>query len=105
MTGILKDMPNGGKPFAPYFVPDDWSRLQYGRLLWKKERTKNRLLKHSTDSRYPYRDRFLKQREWIEMLLESDAAENEVLDKQLPQHGHSLRTIMRENPPVFGGFY
>lgn len=105
MTGILKDMPDGGKPFDPYFVPDDWSRLQYGRLLWKKARTRNRLLTHWTDSRHPYRDRFLKQREWIEMLLESDASENEALDKHLQENGHSLRTIMREIPPVFGAFY
>ena len=105
MSEIVKNMPNGGEPFDPYFVPDDWARLQYGRLLWKKERTRNRLLSHWTDHRHPYRERFLRYRKWVEILLQSEPSEEESIDRFLRENGQSLRTILREIPPVFGSFY
>jgi hypothetical protein len=106
ISGILERAPEGGKEFDPYFVPDDWARLQYGRLLWKRPRTKARLLTHWSDPRHPYSERFLERyRPFVERLLESIEADNERLDAELRSEGHSLRTIMREIPPVFGDFY
>ena len=103
---LLESAPAGGAEFDPYFVPDDWARLQYGRLLWKNAACRERLLRHWSDRRHPYHDRFLtKYRKWVEMLLESNPDENERIDQLLREHGHSLRTIMREIPPVFGSFF
>jgi hypothetical protein len=70
---LLQRCPEGGQEFDPYFVPDDWARLQY--------------------------------RPFVERLLMSEEADNERLDAELRAEGHSLRTIMREIPPVFGDFY
>jgi hypothetical protein len=68
--------------------------------------TKARLLAHWSDSRHPYSERFLKRyRPFVERLLESTDADNDRLDIELLGEGHSLRTIMREIPPVFGDFY
>ena len=103
---MLERCPEGGKTFDPYWVPDDWSRLQYGRMLWKHPKSRARLLQHWSDMRHPYRDRFLEQfRVWVEMVLEADPEHDDALDKQLKESGHSLRTIIREIPPIFGDFY
>ena len=103
---MLDRCPEGGKDFDPYWVPDDWARLQYGRMLWRRAETRARLLKHWMDPRHPYSDRFIgKYRTWVEMVLEADPEEDEALDRQLQEAGQSLRTIMREIPPVFGDFY
>lgn len=105
-TTLLQRCPEGGREFDPYFVPDDWARLQYGRLLWRRPRTRERLLAHWSDPRHPYSERFLtRYRPFVERLLDSDEADNERLDAELRAEGHSLRTIMREIPPVFGDFY
>tara|TARA_R110002073_G_scaffold277997_1_gene441834 strand:+ start:247 stop:585 length:339 start_codon:yes stop_codon:yes gene_type:complete len=102
----LERQPEPSVPFDPFFVPDDWSRLQYGRLLWKNATCRERLLKHWTDPRHPYRERFVtRYRPLVERLLESSSEDNETIDQQLREEGHSLRTIMREIPPVFGDFY
>tara|TARA_R110000850_G_scaffold16224_10_gene50863 strand:- start:687 stop:1007 length:321 start_codon:yes stop_codon:yes gene_type:complete len=106
MKSILEKAPEGGAEFDPFFVPDDWARLQYGRLLWKKERTRARLLRHWMDERHPYRDRFLNQyRSLVERVLTGSVEDDEMLDHSLQREGHSLRTIVREIPPVFGAFY
>lgn len=103
---LLQRSPEGGREFDPYFVPDDWARLQYGRLLWRSARTRERLLAHWSDPRHPYAERFLaRYRPLVERLLVSEEADNERLDAELRAEGHSLRTIMREIPPVFGDFY
>lgn len=39
------------------------------------------------------------------MVLEADPEHDDALDKQLKESGHSLRTIIREIPPIFGDFY
>ena len=98
---------NASKPkFDPYFVPDDWARLEYGRMLWKNYRFRIRLLRHWSDDRHPYSHRFLeKYRPWVVMLLESGPDDNEKMDELFRKHGHSFRTIMREIPPVFGSFF
>ena len=82
------------------------SRLYYGRLLWRKARTRERLLRHWTDERHPYRDRFLETwRPVVEEVLEADPAQDFVLDASLKSRGLSLRVAVREIPPVIGSFY
>jgi hypothetical protein len=92
--------------YDPYRRPEDHARLEYGRMLWKVPRLRERLLRHWTDERHPYRERFLaKWRPLVEKVLEADPAADEQLDLELRASGHSLRSVMREIPPVFGGFY
>ncbi|MCB1234153.1 MAG: hypothetical protein KDM91_03695 [Verrucomicrobiae bacterium] len=92
--------------YDPYRRPEDHARLEYGRLLWKVPRVRRRLLEHWTDPRHPWRDRFLRTwRPLVERLLAADPESDEELDRELRQAGHSLRMVMREIPPVFGGFY
>ncbi|MEM9481005.1 MAG: hypothetical protein AAGA58_15235 [Verrucomicrobiota bacterium] len=102
----FKQWPEGTGEIDPYFVPGDWARLEYGRLLWKVERVRERLLKHWTDPRHPYRERFIeKYRPLVERLLESAREDNEKMDEEFRAEGESLRTVVREIPPVFGSFY
>lgn len=103
---MLDRAPQGGREFDPFFVPDDWARLQYGRMLWKLPSFRKRLLDHWMDERHPYRDRFANRyRNSVERLLGSDPANDIVLEQELRQQGESLRTVMREIPPVFGDFF
>lgn len=103
---MLDEMPEGGAEFDPFFVPDDWARLQYGRMLWKLPSFRKRLLDHWMDERHPYKNRFINRyRNSVERLLESDSSDDELLDKKFREYGESLRTIMREIPPVFGDFF
>ena len=92
--------------FDPYLVPDDWARLQYGRLLWKRDSTRERLLRHWSDPRHPYCERFLRRyRDFVVELLEASAEQDEDIDRCFRERGQSLRTVVREIPPVFGSFY
>jgi hypothetical protein len=84
----------------------DLARLEYGRLLWRKARTRARLLRHWTDERHPYRDRFLETwRPVVEEVLVADPAQDFELDAQLKSRGLSLRVVVREIPPVIGSFF
>ena len=86
-------------------LPHDQVRLEYGRL-WRRPRSRERLLRHWLDERHPYRDRFLeKWRPLVELLLESGPEEDDAMDAEFRQQGQSLRTVVREIPPVFGSFY
>ncbi len=92
--------------FDPYRRPEDEARLEYGRLLWKNPRIRERLLRHWTDPRHPYAERFIETwRPLVERILETDPAEDANLDAELRRQGASLRTVVREIPPVFGSFY
>ncbi len=92
--------------YDPYRRPEDHARLEYGRMLWKLPQVRERLLRHWTDERHPYRDRFLTRwRPLVEKVLESDPAFDVQLDLELNASGLSLRVVMREIPPVFGEFY
>jgi hypothetical protein len=103
---ILDRCSDGGKGFDPYFVPDDWGRLQYGRLLWANRSTRLRLLSHWSDPRHPYCERFAtRYRCLVERVLEGDPQQDAQLDAELRAEGSSLRTVIREIPPVFGEFY
>lgn len=106
MKTYLDDLPDGGEDFDPYFVPDDWARLQYGRLLWKNPEMRNRLLSHWQDKRHPWHARFAgERREQVEKLLRSNSSDDGRIDEKLLQQGSSLRAVMREIPPVFGSFF
>ena len=84
----------------------DQARLEYARLLWKRPSARQRLLRHWTDPRHPYRDRFTEHyRPLVERVLTADPAQDDALDAQLRAEGQSLRVIVRESPPVFGSFY
>ena len=84
----------------------DQARLEYGRLLWKRPSARARLLRHWTDPRHPYAGRFSNEyRALVERVLTATSEEDDALDGELHQHGQSLRSIVREIPPVFGSFY
>jgi hypothetical protein len=63
-----------------------------------------RLIAHWTDARHPYNERFQAQRLLIEEVLNSTASPAQ-LDQSLRARGTSLRAVVREIPPVFGGFF
>jgi hypothetical protein len=84
----------------------DQARLEYGRLLWKRPSARARLLKHWEDPRHPYAERFTGPiRKLALMVLESSPAQDDELDAFFRTQGQSLRTVVREIPPVFGSFY
>ena len=83
----------------------DLARWEYGRMLWKIPRLRERLIRHWTDERHPYRDRFFFYRPVLEKLLAAPANEEQRLDAELQNEGLSLRGMIREIPPVFGVFW
>src|SRR5205823_1560218 len=89
--------------WGPYPNYHDVARFEYGRLLWRSPAVRSRLVKHWTDPRHPYCERFLEQRELIESVLASDESEED-LDRRLRERNSSLRCVAREIPPVFGSF-
>ena len=90
--------------WGPYPNYDDIARFEYGRRMWRLPEMRARLLRHWTDERHPYKERFLEQREMIEGVLCSTETEQE-LDQKLRERGTSLRCVAREIPPVFGSFF
>jgi hypothetical protein len=90
--------------WGPYPNYDDVARFEYGRRFWRMPEMRARLLRHWTDARHPYRERFLEQRELIEGVLTSTMRAEEI-DQQLRSKGSSLRCVAREIPPVFGSFF
>jgi hypothetical protein len=91
---------------GPYAMLHDLARLEYGRLLWKRARTRERLLRHWTDPRHPYADRFAeKWRPFVEEVLVADPNNDLELDASLKARRLSLRVVVREIPPVFGSFF
>lgn len=84
----------------------DQARLEYGRLLWRRPSARERLLRHWTDPRHPYAERFVSEyRPLVERVLEATEADDNALDLELRGQGKSLRVVVREIPPVFGSFY
>ena len=90
--------------WGPYPNYDDIARFEYGRRLWRFEDMRGRLLRHWTDARHPYHERFGEQRQLIEEILNSTASPLEI-DSSLRKRGTSLRAMAREIPPVFGSFF
>lgn len=94
------------KNYDPYRRPEDHARLEYGRLLWKIPRIRQRLLNHWLDPRHPYHERFSRKwRPFVERVLEEDPSRDHELDHTLRSEGLSLRVVTREIPPVIGSFY
>lgn len=84
----------------------DQARLEYTRLLWKRPAARARLLRHWTDARHPYAARFqAEHRAVVERILAAHPEDDDALDAELRTSGRSLRTVVREIPPVFGSFY
>ena len=82
------------------------ARLEYGRLLWRRPGARERLLRHWSDPRHLYAERFANEyRALVERVLTADAREDDALDARLREEGKSLRVVVREIPPVFGSFY
>ena len=92
------------KVWGPYPNYDDIGRFEYGRRMWRLPEMRSRLRQHWTDSRHPYRDRFLERHQLIEEVLASEDSP-EQLDVRLRARGSSLRCVAREIPPVFGSFF
>jgi len=91
---------------GPYAQIADLSRLHYGRIWWRNPVTREQLLRHWTDPRHPYAERFAtRYRPLVERVLASVEADDAALDEALRKEGESLRTVVREIPPVFGSFF
>jgi hypothetical protein len=88
-------------PLGKYASYQDLGRLEYGRLLWRNPATRKRLLNHWTSPSHPHHARFAEKRALVEMAL-APATDDSSLDAALRTEGHSLRTVAREIPPVFG---
>jgi hypothetical protein len=107
MIGIMEANSNTDLESAiwgPYPNYDDVARFEYGRRMWRQPAMRARLLRHWTDSRHPYCQRFERQRALIEEVLCSEQSPGEV-DEKLRNRGTSLRCMAREIPPVFGDFF
>ena len=83
----------------------EYSKLHYGRMLWKYPDFRQRLLRNWSDSRHPHADRFKEWRPEVERILESPKGSDEELDRELRQRGLSLRVVVKETPSVFGDFF
>ena len=83
----------------------DYAKLEYGRMLWRHPATRQRLLRHWSDTRHPHAARFAEWRREVENLLCSPKGHDEALDKELRERGLSLRVVIREIPSVFGDFF
>jgi hypothetical protein len=91
---------------GPYASYEDLARVEYGRLLWGRPHVRERLLRHWTDPRHPYAERFQSTyRPFVERLLSGGDGRDFELDVQLQEQGLSFRVVAREIPPVFGSFY
>ena len=90
---------------SAYTNHDDLARLEYGRILWRNPQDRERLIRHWTDPRHPYRERFLQNRALIERLLGSLLENVPALERELIELNTSLRAALREIPPVFGSFW
>ena len=90
--------------WGPYPNYDDVARFEYGRRMWQYPGMRERLLLHWLDERHPYRHRFIEHRFLLEEILTSDLPILE-LDRRLRSRGSSLRCMVREIPPIFGGFF
>lgn len=92
-TGVLKEM------------AADWerrvSRKNYGQLLWANPATRARLLRHWKTKDHPYHERFASYCDLLEKVLAPET-DDVALDAAIRSQGHSLRTVVREIPPVFG---
>jgi hypothetical protein len=90
-------------PLGKYANYEDLGRLEYGRILWANPASRERLIRHWTSPSHPHHARFAEHRALVEEVL-SPKTDDASLDAALQARGHSLRTVVREIPPVFGDF-
>ncbi|NBS49621.1 MAG: hypothetical protein EBS97_03285 [Verrucomicrobia bacterium] len=90
-------------PLGKYASYDALGRLEYGRMLWANPVTRDRLLRHWTSPDHPHAMRFAEHRALVERVL-APQTDDTALDQDLRAQGHSLRSVVREIPPVFGNF-
>jgi hypothetical protein len=83
----------------------EYAKLEYGRMLWRVPKARERLLRHWRDPRHPHAERFAEHEAEVRRILESPAGSDERLDAELRQRGLSLRVVVKEIPSVFGSFY
>lgn len=88
-------------PLGKYASYQDMGRLEYGRHLWANLATRARLLRHWKTKDHPYHERFASYCDLLEKVLAPET-DDVALDAALRSQGHSLRTVVREIPPVFG---
>ena len=86
-----------------YASYEDLARLEYGRILWANPDSRRRLIRHWTSPSHPHHERFAEHRALVEEVL-SPKLDDDSLNKALQARGHSLRTVVREIPPVIGDF-
>jgi len=83
----------------------EYAKLEYGRMLWRDPRSRERLLRHWKDSRHPHAERFATFESEVRRILESPPDSDAALDSELRSRGLSLRVVVKEIPSVFGSFY
>jgi hypothetical protein len=83
----------------------EYAKLEYGRLLWRVPKYRERLLRHWRDPRHPHAERFAEHEPDVRRVLESLPGSDAELDAELQQRGLSLRVVVKEIPSVFGSFY
>lgn len=84
----------------------DESRLEYGRRFWRDQAKRDHLLRHWLDERHPYSERF--RDHWlplVDRVLRAEPDDDDSLDAALQSEGVSLRVVVKEIPPIFGGFF
>jgi len=90
-------------PLGKYANYQDLARLEYGRILWANPAFRGRLIRHWTSPSHPHHERFSEHRALVEMVL-APGKDDATLEADLRARGHSLRTAVREIPPVIGDF-
>ena len=96
--------PGYEKVWGPYMNYDDVARFDYGRMFWRAPDLRARLLRHWTDPRHPYHERFQEWRPLVEEVLSSTDTPD-LIDQRLREKGTALRCVTREIPPLFGDFF
>jgi len=91
-------------PLGKYASYEDQARLEYGRILWSNASARERVLRHWTSPSHPYHARFAEHRALVERVLAQGPTDDAALDADLKAHDHSLRSVVREIPPVLGDF-
>lgn len=83
----------------------EYSKLEYGRLLWRVPACRERLLRHWRDPRHPHAERFACHEAEVCRILESAQGSDAELDAELRRRNLSLRVVVKEIPSVFGSFF
>ena len=83
----------------------EYAKLEYGRMVWRDPKFRERLLRHWKDPRHPHAERFAEHEADVRYILESPKDSDAKLDNELRGRGSSLRAVVKEIPSVFGSFF